>query len=345
MRYQRCTGLTVNLRLLIADDFPAIRTAVRRLLDAHSGISIVGEASNYAETIAQLQALRPDVLLLDLQMPAPIGFQPEKIERLARDLSCVVVAMSIWVDHESAVLAERVGAKVKLDKQSLHGELVPAILASVAPRNGLGRHRCFIFAGAPSYGLSKVASATKASLDEGYRCLYFNSPAMVARMRSYLTVVGADVARETARGSLLLISDQTLRDDGSFHMGQMFELLRQSIHQALADGYKGLWSTGDVSWEFGPRQDYANLLEYEWRLEEVFHAEPAFRCVCQYHSGTLPHAALQDAAVSHSAFFIDETLSRRNPRYLRAESPAALAAQDRSGLDEIVTQLCARGPH
>jgi DNA-binding NarL/FixJ family response regulator len=335
----------VTLRLLLADDFPALRTAVRRLLEHRSDISIVGEASNYAETITQLRAVRPDVLLLDLQMSAPVGFQPERIERIASENSCIVITMSIRIDWEASVLSERLGAKVKLDRKSLSAELVPAILASVAPRNGLGRHQCFIFAGAPSFGLAKIAAITKARLDEGYRCLYLNSPTMVARMRSYLTVVGTDVARESTRTSLVLSSDQTLAADGSFDMDQMIDVLHETIQQAVADGYKGLWAVGDMAWEIGPQKDYTRLLEYEWQLEDVFRAEPALHGVCQYQAGAVPPEALHYAALTHTNFFIDENTTRANPRYVHTASAADMAAQDRTGLDEVVAHLCARPPH
>ena len=45
-------------------------------------------------------------------------------------------------------------------------------------------------------------------LEERHRCLYLDSPPMVAGMRSYLSAAGVDVAREVGKGSLVLSSDQ-----------------------------------------------------------------------------------------------------------------------------------------
>lgn len=66
-------GRLVNrtIRVLIADDHPLIRTALRGTLAPAPDISVSGEASNGTETLQRCQQLRPDVLLLDLSMPGP----------------------------------------------------------------------------------------------------------------------------------------------------------------------------------------------------------------------------------------------------------------------------------
>lgn len=66
-------GTLVNktIRVLIADDHPLIRTALRGTLAPASDLSVIGEASNGNETLQRAQQMRPDVLLLDLSMPGP----------------------------------------------------------------------------------------------------------------------------------------------------------------------------------------------------------------------------------------------------------------------------------
>src|SRR5688500_6829480 len=66
-------GRLVNntIRVLIADDDPLIRTALRGALAPAPDIKVVGEASDGHETLQQWHKLRPDVLLLDLSMPGP----------------------------------------------------------------------------------------------------------------------------------------------------------------------------------------------------------------------------------------------------------------------------------
>jgi two-component system LytT family response regulator len=62
------------MRVLIVDDERLARAELRRLLAAHPDIDIVGEAANAGEAAAQVAALRPDLLLLDVQMPGASGF-------------------------------------------------------------------------------------------------------------------------------------------------------------------------------------------------------------------------------------------------------------------------------
>jgi two-component system LytT family response regulator len=63
-----------RMRVLIVDDERLARAELRRLLAAHPGIDIVGEAANAEQAIAQVAALQPDLLLLDVQMPGASGF-------------------------------------------------------------------------------------------------------------------------------------------------------------------------------------------------------------------------------------------------------------------------------
>src|SRR6185503_1905998 len=105
------------------------------------------------------------------------------------------------------------------------------------------RHQCFIYDGAPSEQLPVLARMIQQKLDEGYRCLYLNSLPMVAGMRSYLSAIGLDVAKEIARARLILSSEPLASPDGSFDVGLMLDKLEDALDQALSDGYKGLWAT------------------------------------------------------------------------------------------------------
>jgi two-component system LytT family response regulator len=62
------------MRVLIVDDERLARAELRRMLASHPGITVVGESANAAEAAQQVQALQPDLLLLDVQMPGGSGF-------------------------------------------------------------------------------------------------------------------------------------------------------------------------------------------------------------------------------------------------------------------------------
>jgi len=193
------------------------------------------------------------------------------------------------------------------------------------------RHQCFIYEGAPSKHLPALASVARQKLDLGFRCLYLNSPPMVAGMRSYLAALGVDIELEIAKGSLLLSAEQShLSAERVFEIQRMIETLESGIDQAVKDGYQGLWASGDMSWELGPERDFSRLVEYEWRLEELFRGRPELQGVCLYHADNLLREFLRKGLVVHPSLFVNETLSRINPNYLAPESltEAALASLD-----------------
>jgi len=173
-----------------------------------------------------------------------------------------------------------------------------------------------IYEGAPSRTLPAVATALRNALAAGKRCMYLNSRAMVAGVRSQLYASGTHVEREVARGALILSSEYDHLVDGRFVIDPMIDMLEGAVDQALADGYTGLFATGDMTWEFGPDKDFSKLLDYEWRLEQVFRKQPALSGICQYHRDLIPAQAVRDGVVSHGSIFINATLTQLNPHYV-----------------------------
>jgi hypothetical protein len=182
------------------------------------------------------------------------------------------------------------------------------------------RHQCLIYDGSPSQKLPVLAAIIQEKLDEGYRCLYLNSPTMVAGMGSTLAAIGLDIASQTGSGRLILSSDQVL-DDGNFNSELMLAKLEELLDQALNDGYKGLWASGDMTWEFGPKKDFSKLLEYEFALEEVFARRKELCGICQYHNDSLPVDVMRQGLLAHSSVVISDTLKRVNPLYLKSSWP------------------------
>jgi hypothetical protein len=203
------------------------------------------------------------------------------------------------------------------------------------------RHQCMIYDGPPSRTLPVLAATIRQRLDAHLRCMYINSPAMVAGFRSHLYAAGTDVQHELARGALVLGSDDSYLVDGHFDVSRMIDMLEAGVRAALAEGYEGLFVTGDMTWEFGPEKDFSKLLEYEWRLEQVFIKQPALSGICQYHRDLLPREAVREGLVSHESLFISDTISRLNPHYVLARTPDARKVAVRAGLDDALSQLLA----
>ena len=128
----------------------------------------------------------------------------------------------------------------------------------------------------------------RGKLNANYRCLYFNTVPMVAGMRSYLSAAGVNVAEVIHKGSLVLSSDQRHLRDDEFVPDLMLSMLGDAVDAATSDGFAGLWASGDMTWEFGPKRNFTKLIEYEFGLEEMFRKRPTLCGVCQYHADTLP---------------------------------------------------------
>lgn len=120
------------VKVLIADDQALFRTGLARMLAADPRVEVVGQAKDGADAIDQALARRPDVVLMDLQMPNVTGLEATK--RLRRESPGVhVLALSGYVDR--AVIREVLasGAKGFVDKDVTIEEIVEKILV-IAPK-------------------------------------------------------------------------------------------------------------------------------------------------------------------------------------------------------------------
>jgi hypothetical protein len=170
--------------------------------------------------------------------------------------------------------------------------------------------------GSPAGHIPMIAAVIKARLEQNHRCLYINSERMVAGLRSDLVQIGVDVARETANNSLVFSSHLShLSDDQTFDVDRMIATFEDALNQTLQDGYVGLWASGDVAWEFGPRGDFGQLLQYEMQLEDFVCTHEEISGICLYHASVLPPDAMQTGHEVHPSFCISETQSRLNPAY------------------------------
>jgi DNA-binding NarL/FixJ family response regulator len=112
--------------LLIVDDHPGFRVLARRLLEA-AGFEVVGEAADGHQAIAAARELRPDVVLLDIQLPDIDGF--EVTARLADGgAGPVVVLTSIRDRADYGARVDRCGARGFIPKAELSGPAVHALL-------------------------------------------------------------------------------------------------------------------------------------------------------------------------------------------------------------------------
>lgn len=120
------TDTAPPIRVLVVDDHPVLRAGVAAMLGNQDEITVVGEASDGAEALTQFRALRPDVVMMDLQMPGGNGVDATAAIR-AEAPSAKILVLTTFSGDVQAVRALRAGATGYLLKSSLRTQMVDAI--------------------------------------------------------------------------------------------------------------------------------------------------------------------------------------------------------------------------
>jgi len=119
----------MGIRVLLADDQALFREGLDTLLSVHKDIEIVGQASNGQESVDLALKLRPDVILMDMQMPILNGIGATR--RLKQSLpECRVIMLTTFTDDETIFDALRAGAVGYLLKDVGSEQLADSIRAT-----------------------------------------------------------------------------------------------------------------------------------------------------------------------------------------------------------------------
>jgi len=116
-----------SLRLLIVDDVPQVREDLSIALTLAGGIEVVGQASDGQEAVELAARLRPDVVLMDLEMPVMNGYEAARQVK-ARCPACRVVALTVHGDEAARQKAFQAGFDDFVVKGAALETLLRAIL-------------------------------------------------------------------------------------------------------------------------------------------------------------------------------------------------------------------------
>ena len=210
-----------KVRVILVDDHHVVRRGLRSFLDSFADISVIGEAANGEELLAQVEQWRPDVVVMDLLMPGGMsGIETTRRLRVLLPQTQVVV-LTAYTDEARVIAALRVGAIGYVRKDA-----APDLLLSAVRSAALGR----------SVLDPKIAGAVLQELLEQ------------SSIEPGLTERELEVLRQLAHGRTnreiaiqLIISEETVKS----HVGNLLAKLQlahrtQAALYALKQGVVGL---------------------------------------------------------------------------------------------------------
>jgi DNA-binding NarL/FixJ family response regulator len=190
------------IRVLLADDHPLVRSGLKALLGSVEGIEVVGEAADGAAAVELALRERPDVVVMDIQMPGQDGI--EATRRLAADAPEVaVLVLTMHEDDESVFAAMRAGAHGYLLKGAEQEEIVGAI-------NSVSRGEA-IFGPGVAQRVLRLFSREKAV--EPF-------PGLTERERETLELMAAGASNREIAGKLFL-SPKTVSNNVSYILSKL----------------------------------------------------------------------------------------------------------------------------
>jgi DNA-binding NarL/FixJ family response regulator len=116
------------IRVLLVDDHTILRQGLRRLLEAETGVAVVGEAKDGREAVEKARELTPDVILMDIAMPALNGVDATRRILKAQPAARILV-LSMYLDDDYANQALEAGVSGYMMKDAPASDVVRAVRA------------------------------------------------------------------------------------------------------------------------------------------------------------------------------------------------------------------------
>ena len=127
---------TNSIRILAVDDHPLVRQGIAGLVAIQPDMTLVGEASNGRDAIQQFREHRPDITLMDLQMPEMNGI--DAIISIRNEFpEARIIVLTTYVGDVQILRALKAGARAYLLKNLMHKELLDTIRAVHAGKKNL----------------------------------------------------------------------------------------------------------------------------------------------------------------------------------------------------------------
>jgi two-component system, NarL family, nitrate/nitrite response regulator NarL len=209
---------TDRIRILIADDHPILRDGLRKLLEAEGDLSVVGEAGDGIEVVKAMRHLKPDLLLLDLNMPRQSGLEALSEIAALSGMPTRTIVLAANIEKAQVAQAIQLGARGVVLKESATELLLQCIREVIAGRYWVGHEV-----------VSDLVEALRELLPSSEGEQRRNTFRITAREMEMITaIVGGYTNRDIAQKFSL--SEQTVKH----HLTNIFDKLGVSNRLELA---------------------------------------------------------------------------------------------------------------
>ena len=123
------------IRLLLVDDQPQVRRGLVMRLALEQDVEVIGECGDAESAIDLARALRPDVVVMDVELPGMDGIDATRTLRTALP-GMAIVMLSLHDDNETVARAKAAGATCFVAKHRMEGPLLAAIRDAATPIHG-----------------------------------------------------------------------------------------------------------------------------------------------------------------------------------------------------------------
>lgn len=211
---------TGAIRIVLADDHAVVRSALRMLLDAEPGLEVVAEAGDVDSAIRYLRGHKPEVLILDLNMPGRASLEAlPDIAEVSPETRVVILTMQ----SEPAFAREAMQAGVLgyILKEAADAELVKAVRFAAKGKTYLQ----------PDVGARLAAEPAEASKELSYR------EREVLRLIA-LGYTNIELA-EALQISVRTVESHRAHIQQKLHLSRRSELVRYALDRGMLDGKEG----------------------------------------------------------------------------------------------------------
>ena len=309
------------LRILIADDHAAVRRSVRALVESRAQWTVCAEASDGEEAVERAAQFRPDVAVLDCEMPKLNGIEAARQIR-ARAPTVQILVLTMNDSQQLYDEARRAGARVVVIKSEAERSLLDAIESVHAPDSAIPlagsivreeRHiAAFFHSEDECYRVLGPFIAD--GISRGDRAVHIVDPPDRDRHLQHLTAMGIDALAAEARHQLEFLpwAESYLRDD-HFDQYAMSALVQERLSDGKAQGYPLTRAVAHMEWALGAQPGVSDLVEYEARMNDIL-AGYADVVICAYDLKKFPGQLILDVLRGHPLVIVAGTL-HENPFY------------------------------